>query len=767
LADSAGERGMKFTYPSGSRPLKGYTIKRGIGIGGFGEVYFALSDAGKEVALKKILRNRNVEVRGVTQCLNIKHVNLISLWDIRTSAQNESWVVMEYVPGPSLCDILHDYPQGLPEADIKLWMVSIASGVAHLHQRGILHRDLKPGNVFRDDDAHVVKIGDYGLSKLFSSRRSGHTETIGTVHYMAPEIGKGEYGKEIDIYALGIILYELITGDVPFDGESSQEILVKHLTESPNLDVLPPKFRGVIGKALEKSPRDRYHNVSSFAADLPWEDIAQRSAQIATLHSMGSFPLQTGYQSKEQSPAQVFADASVTRNPVNVEGATIRPILITDDDVQVVRPDIVFGPLSEHPAANESDVGEKSRIDRRIRKTTPPRRSDGTLPGEIEAEKPSVIRPRKLAKRTTVIGKDALGLDVNDPDDPIQVVRSSDHLLAKASATSATESPTWLDGVAEKYDLLSYWWSNSNVSTPIKMTLLMLVAALVLAYPNWILPLAFLMGLVFGVDFLMQTWLSDFNPKSPSKTARVLKRKSQIRAAALLRQTDAVREWIDIRPMSDRLTELVGSFFVSALSCIVLSLLAMAMHDSLFSPVVESWAYYTWIAITSVIASWIVLVFAKLWESREGEVWLRRLMMGGVGLTTWVVSVFFANVFSIDLASPISHVERSVSAVATNSPIIEVPVLFGYAIFFVILFVALRWWQQADPVRETRLSIWAVGLSLVWAAVISQLFGLPLIGNCVLATAISVSVQLGAPWLSSNRRELIQSTLTSSSKAIS
>ena len=72
---------MRFSYSSGSRPLNGYTIKRGIGVGGFGEVYFALNDAGKEVALKKIQRNLDIELRGVGYCLNLKHVNLISLWD--------------------------------------------------------------------------------------------------------------------------------------------------------------------------------------------------------------------------------------------------------------------------------------------------------------------------------------------------------------------------------------------------------------------------------------------------------------------------------------------------------------------------------------------------------------------------------------------------------------------------------------------------------------------------------------------------------------
>ena len=128
---------MKFSYPSGAKPLTGYTIKRGIGIGGFGEVYFALNDAGKEVALKKIQRNLDVELRGVRQCLNIRHVNLIALWDIQTNNSMESWVVMEYVPGPSLRDILDDHPRGLPEQMLKLWFTSIASGVAYLHHQGL------------------------------------------------------------------------------------------------------------------------------------------------------------------------------------------------------------------------------------------------------------------------------------------------------------------------------------------------------------------------------------------------------------------------------------------------------------------------------------------------------------------------------------------------------------------------------------------------------------------------------------------------------
>ena len=86
---------MKFTYNSGQRPLDGYTLKRGIGRGGFGEVYYAISDGGKEVALKLVRGNQEVELRGMAQCLNLKHPHLVSLFDMRTDAQGDHWVVME------------------------------------------------------------------------------------------------------------------------------------------------------------------------------------------------------------------------------------------------------------------------------------------------------------------------------------------------------------------------------------------------------------------------------------------------------------------------------------------------------------------------------------------------------------------------------------------------------------------------------------------------------------------------------------------------
>ena len=315
-------RVMKFTYASGTRPLDGYTIKRGIGIGGFGEVYFATSDAGKEVALKRILRNLDVELRGVRQCLNLKHQNLIALWDIKYDKDGEAWVVMEYVAGESLKDVIDRNPNGLPIEEVNSWFSTIAAGVCYLHDHGIVHRDLKPGNVFLDDD--IVKIGDYGLSKFIScSRRSGQTESVGTFHYMAPEIGKGVYGKEIDVYALGIILFEMLTGQVPFDGESSQEIIMKHLTADPELDHLSDPYRRVIRSALSKDPDQRYESVSEMLADLAGERPIKQSTLEENSNASGT--------SSSSSPMFIGPNASADT------------LFISDDD----KSDIVMGDVQE------------------------------------------------------------------------------------------------------------------------------------------------------------------------------------------------------------------------------------------------------------------------------------------------------------------------------------------------------------------------------------------------------------------------------------
>ncbi len=274
---------MKFTYSAGSRPLEGYTIQNGLGRGGFGEVYQAVSDGGKEVALKLVQRNLDVELRGVGQCLNLKHPNLLIVYDVKQSETGDNWIVMEYMGGESLDKVIARQPKGLPVEEAMRWLKGICDGVGYLHERGIVHRDLKPGNLFVENlsphppspdrrggqGGEVVKIGDYGLSKFITaSRRSGQTGSVGTVHYMAPEVMKGRYGKEVDLYAVGIILYEMLTGRVPFDGESPGEVLMKHLTAEPDVSALTSPFREVVARLLAKDPEQRYPSVEAMLSEL-------------------------------------------------------------------------------------------------------------------------------------------------------------------------------------------------------------------------------------------------------------------------------------------------------------------------------------------------------------------------------------------------------------------------------------------------------------------------------------------------------------------
>jgi len=261
---------MSYTFKNGDRPLRGYTIRRGVGRGGFGEVYYAVSDGGREVALKYLRDNPEVELRGVSQCMNLKSPHLVTIFDVMKNDDGEYFVVMEYISGPSLRDLLLAEPKGFGVEKAAYFLKEIARGLSYLHERGVVHRDLKPANIFFDDG--MVKIVDYGLSKFISvSRHSAQTASVGTVHYMAPEVGGGDYSRGIDIYALGVIFYEMLLGRVPFEGSSMGEVLMKHLTSQPEIDQLPDRLGHVIRKALAKDPKDRYQTVDEMVSDATGE----------------------------------------------------------------------------------------------------------------------------------------------------------------------------------------------------------------------------------------------------------------------------------------------------------------------------------------------------------------------------------------------------------------------------------------------------------------------------------------------------------------
>src|SRR5947209_5913725 len=258
IATEAAVRG--FQYKHGERPLDGFTIQRGAGRGGFGEVYYAVSDSGREVALKLIQTYEQIELRGISHCMNLKSPHLVTIFDVKYGDDGRPWVIMEFVSGPSLRELLDAAPSGLGTQKAAFFLREIGKGLTYLHDCGIVHRDLKPGNIFYENG--YVKIGNYGLSKaITTSQHSGQTVTVGTVHYMAPEVGAGKYDRSIDIYALGALLYEMVTGQPPFYGASAAEVLMKHLGTAVDVTGVPEPFAAVIKKALAKDPAQRYETV--------------------------------------------------------------------------------------------------------------------------------------------------------------------------------------------------------------------------------------------------------------------------------------------------------------------------------------------------------------------------------------------------------------------------------------------------------------------------------------------------------------------------
>ena len=268
-----------FQYKHGDRPLEGYTIQRAAGRGGFGEVYYAVSDSGREVALKVVQGYEAIELRGISQCMNLKSPHLVTIFDVRHNAEGKPFVIMEYVSGPNLRQILDESPAGVGTQKAAFFLREIAKGLTYLHECGIVHRDLKPANIFYENG--YVKIGDYGLSKhITTSQYSGQTVTVGTVHYMAPEIGAGKYDRSIDIYAMGALLFEMLTGTPPYLGASPTEVLMKHLSSEPDVSGIPQPFARVIQKAMAKDPNQRYKSVQEMVEDVFGAEHVRQSVSV-------------------------------------------------------------------------------------------------------------------------------------------------------------------------------------------------------------------------------------------------------------------------------------------------------------------------------------------------------------------------------------------------------------------------------------------------------------------------------------------------------
>lgn len=264
----------------GTRVGGRYKILMQIGGGGMSHVYLAHDMIlNRDVAIK-ILRydfsnEEELQKRFQREALSatsLLHPNIVAVYDVGEDADMH-YIVMEYIEGKTLKKYIQEFAPLSPARTLQI-MKQLTSAMAHAHENGIIHRDIKPQNILMNDDG-TVKVTDFGIATTLNATGLTQTNSVmGTVHYLSPEQARGGIAtKRSDIYSLGIVMYELLTGELPFSGESAVSIALKHLqSETPSVRefdaTIPQSVENIVLKATAKNPEHRYKNTEEMLADL-------------------------------------------------------------------------------------------------------------------------------------------------------------------------------------------------------------------------------------------------------------------------------------------------------------------------------------------------------------------------------------------------------------------------------------------------------------------------------------------------------------------
>src|ERR1700679_1761581 len=232
-----------------------YRVVRRLGTGGMAEVFLAEDQQlGRKVALK-LLHRRFAEDPGFVErfrreaqsAAGLQHQNVVSVYD-RGEFEDTYYIAMEYLPGRTLKQLIREEAPLDPIRAIDI-AIQILRAARFAHRRGIIHRDLKPHNVIVDDSGHA-KVTDFGIARAGASDMTETGSIMGTAQYLSPEQAQGQpVTAPSDLYSIGVVLYEMLTGRVPFDGESPVSIALKHVSEAP---MPPSQLNTAIPSALEQ-----------------------------------------------------------------------------------------------------------------------------------------------------------------------------------------------------------------------------------------------------------------------------------------------------------------------------------------------------------------------------------------------------------------------------------------------------------------------------------------------------------------------------------
>src|SRR4051812_3878724 len=256
-----------------------YTIERKLGAGGMANVYLAEDgELGRRVAIK-ILNDRHshddqfVERfrREAKNAAGLSHPNIVSIYD-RGEFDGSYYIAMEYLEGRTLKElIVRNGPTPVPIAID--YARQVLSAIAFAHRNGVVHRDIKPHNIVVGRDGRL-KVTDFGIARSGASQMTEAGSIIGTAQYLSPEQAKGAHvDQRSDLYSVGIVLYEMLTGEVPFTGDTPVEIAMKPLSTVPSPpsdlnDKVPHDLDAIVLRALSKEPEQRYQSSEEMDADL-------------------------------------------------------------------------------------------------------------------------------------------------------------------------------------------------------------------------------------------------------------------------------------------------------------------------------------------------------------------------------------------------------------------------------------------------------------------------------------------------------------------
>ena len=261
-----------------------YVVQAIVGTGGMAVVYRAFDKKKNRIVAIKVLRPEYESdeefvrrfSREAEAASKVSHENIVNMLDVGIDGDMR-YIVMEYVDGQTLKEMIRQQGYIAPDVAIRM-TIRILAAVDHAHRNGIVHRDIKPQNILVDNQGRV-KVADFGIARLKTTQTttiedSKGAPVMGSVHYFSPEQAKGELADEkSDLYSVGVVMYEMLTGQVPFDGESSVSVALKHMHEPPksmreHRSDISKALDEVVMRALCKDATKRYQTAAEMAADL-------------------------------------------------------------------------------------------------------------------------------------------------------------------------------------------------------------------------------------------------------------------------------------------------------------------------------------------------------------------------------------------------------------------------------------------------------------------------------------------------------------------